>query len=226
MAKEGRVFPGLWRAWVVLLCVAMALLFAACGSDHATATGSSGASSGGATVVSPSADDLSGMVAAWKQFNEANAAATTCTVGVTPGSVKEAYVASTKTWWAIATIEPTSPCSIGGNGFDRFFSANDLTGVFEKQAGVSAPALCRCANRNAPDLSTGWVMNSQKSVPFPCSPTIGVPSGAPGNKSPGTTVVTPGPGLPTLPLDVLNAWNLNPAPSCTTQGVWHQGPPR
>lgn len=70
-------------------------------------------------------------------------------------------------------------------------------------------------------------MNAEASTSSLCGPTIGIPVGAAGGvQQPGDTqTVPPGHGEATLPLDVLHAWNLSPAPGCAKGDYYTPNPP-
>lgn len=101
----------LLRRQVVLIALALAVIVGgACGSRRgAVPTGATGTGSAGVRVVTPSPADLAALATAWEDWQHFSSFRPTCSVQVTPSSVKEAYVASTNLWWAIATVAPTTP---------------------------------------------------------------------------------------------------------------------
>lgn len=212
------------RRQVVMVSFALAaILGGACGTQRsAVPTGTTGTSPAGVQVVTPSTADLTAMATAWTDWQDFSRYHPTCSVRVVPSSVKEAYIASTNLWWAIASVAPTSSqCELSYSAssfpFSRLFPGNISTAVFEKGDKGNPPYV---------PASPGWRMNAEASTSFPCGPTIGVPPGDPNGLVPGDTqVVQPGVGSATLPFDVLDAWKLTPAPGCAKGDYYTPNPP-
>lgn len=147
--------------------------------------------SGGATVLTPSASDLTSLSNA---FHAAYDFPSTCPIVITPGSYKFASD-DNGTRWAFARFSPAPSCSLisGGKPVTDFAHVppfnNDPTG----QTAITV----RYTFERPDDGS--WQVNTGSGRPFPCP----APNGTP-----------PGTGNGSFPKPVLQAWGLSYARGC------------
>lgn len=218
----------------VTVAALLAVILVSCGS--AASKTESGSSANGATAVTPTGSDLAALATAWNHF-PFQASRFACQAVILPSTVRMAEDTTTHTTWAIGTVTPGPTCSIPYNGHAGVFLVPEAeTGVFQKLSGgawtmnyyASFPFPCGPAvgdahgapvspvpPTNPPGVTTPTTVVVPNTInvgpTFP--PTTPTTAGSGPTPAPPTTIDPPGPGQPTLPVDVLAAMGFQPNPA-------------